>query len=167
LAENQIVNPYKILLGNQGYIKIDDYEIAELKNLEIKIVPEMKEINLLNSVTKGKLPISFNGVINFEFNKIYSRFIPSVVESSKYLQLFTFNLEAVVYSTDKKDEERTFIGNCWLEGDIDVFSLKSDNDFLTQKFQAGFQVESLSFENILSDNEEKGSDNDWSTESYW
>jgi hypothetical protein len=167
LEKNKIINPYKILLGNQGYIKIDDYEIAELKNLEIKIIPEMKEINLLNSVTKGKLPINFNGTINFEFNKIYSRFIPAVLESSKYLQLFTFNLEAVVYSTNKKGEERIFIGNCWIEGDIDIFSLKAENDFLTQKFQAGFQIETLSFENVITDDEEKGGENDWSTESYW
>jgi hypothetical protein len=167
VGEQKIINPNTVLLSNQGYIKIDDYEIAELKSLEIKIVPETKEINLLNSVTKGKLITNVSGVINFEFNKIYSRFIPAVLESSKYLQLFTFSLEATVYSTNKKDEERLFIGNCWLEGDIELISLKSDTELLTQKFQAGFQVESASFENVLTNNEDEENDNDWSTQSYW
>jgi hypothetical protein len=159
------INPYSILLSNQGYMKIDDYEIAELKELQIKIVPEMREIGLLNSVTKGKIPININGVIDFEFNKIYSRFIPSVLEASKLLQLFTFSLEAVVYSPNKENEERIFIDTCWLEGDIDIFSLKADNDLLTQKFQAGFKVETADFYNIIDDIDDKGDDNDWATSS--
>jgi hypothetical protein len=148
-------------------MKINDYEIAELKNLEIKIVPEMKEIGLLNTVTKGKLITNVSGVINFEFNKIYSRFIPAVLEASKYLQLFTFSLEAVVHTPNKENEEGIFIGTCWLEGDIDLFSLKADNDFLTQKFQAGFKVESADFSSFISDSEDTESDKDWATTSYW
>jgi hypothetical protein len=148
-------------------MKINDYEIAELKNLEIKIVPEMKEIGLLNTVTKGKLITNVSGMINFEFNKIYSRFVPAVLEAYKYLQLFTFSLEAVIHSPDKTNEEGIFIDTCWLEGDIDIFSLKSDNDFLTQKFQAGFKIESADFSSILSDNEDRETDKDWATTSYW
>ena len=164
---SETINPNDVLLSNQGYMKIDDIEIAELKDLEIKITPEMKEISLLNSVSKGKFITSINGVINFEINKIYSRFVPSVLEASKYLQLFSFSLEASVHAPKKenhkyRDEETIYIGNCWLEGDIDIFSLKSEADFLTQKFQAGFQIESAEFTDIIDDHKK----DDWETLSY-
>lgn len=152
------INPNEIILSNQGYIKIDDYEIAELKSLEIKIVPEMKEIGLLNSVTKGKLITNVNGVINFEFNKIYSRFIPAVLECARYGQPFYFSLEAGLKAPPKaknkhREEESISIGICWLEGDIELLSLKSDTELLTQKFQAGFKVESAKFDETIDDEE--------------
>jgi hypothetical protein len=160
----QIINPNDVLFSNQGYMKIDDIEIAELKELQIKLTPEMRELSLLNSVTKGKIPINITGSITFEFNKIYSRFAPAILEASKYLQLFTFSLEATVNTPDEKEEESIYIGNCWIEGDIDLFSLKADNDFLTQKFQAGFQIESADFSNIIDDGEQTGN-SDWMTTS--
>ncbi|WP_035790283.1 phage tail tube protein [Clostridium beijerinckii] len=153
------VDPYKILLSNQGYMKIDNVEIAELKELEIKVVPDVKEINLLNSVTKGKFMTSLNGIITFEFNKVYSRFKPAMLECLKYLQYFTFTLEANVKNVDD-DYESIYIGNCWLEGDMNLFSLKADTDFLTEKFTAGFQIESAQFVDVIQDK------HDWETSSY-
>lgn len=152
-------NPYKILLSNQGYMKIDNIEIAELKELEIKVVPEVKEINLLNSVTKGKFMTALNGQITFEFNKIYSRFKPAMLECLKYLQFFSFTLEANVKNVDG-DYESIYIGNCWLEGDMNLFALKAETDFLTEKFQAGFQVESAQYVDIIQDKHK------WETNSY-
>lgn len=156
----KVINPNEILIGNKGYMKIDDIELAELKSLKIKITPDMKEISLLNSVTKGKFPINVNGTIDFEFNKIYSRFVPIVLESYKYLQPFCFKLEANVHKTSSDRDETIYIGNCWLEGDIELFSLESEGNLLTQKFQAGFQIESAVFEEIINDN------NEWSSLSY-
>jgi hypothetical protein len=155
-----IINPYDILIGNNGFLKIDDIELAELKELEIKMNPEMKEIPLLNSVSKGKFMTSINGTITFELNKIYSRFIPSVLESYKYLQPFCFNLEATVHKKNSLEEESIYIGNCWLEGEMDLFSLKAEGDLLTQKFNAGFQIESAQFTSILDDG------NEWESLSY-
>lgn len=152
-------DPYKILLSNQGYMKIDNIEIAELKELEIKVVPEVKEINLLNSVTKGKFMTALNGQINFEFNKIYSRFKPAMLECLKYLQFFSFTLEANVKNADG-DYESIYIGNCWLEGDMNLFALKAETDFLTEKFTAGFQVESAQYVDIIQDKHK------WETNSY-
>lgn len=161
-----VINPYDVVLANQGFMKIDNIEIAELKDLEIKIVPEMKEIALLNSVSKGKFPTNFNGTITFEINKTYSRFKPTILECAKYLQLFTFSLEATVFSGKKKNnqykaEETIYIGNCWIEGDITLFALKSDNDFLTEKFSAGFQIESADFTDVIDDNQD-----DWESLSH-
>jgi hypothetical protein len=156
---SKVVDPYKILLSNQGYMKIDNIEIAELKSLEIKIVPDIKEITLLNSVTKGKFMTALNGTINFEFNKIYSRFKPAMLECLKYLQFFSFTLEANVKNA-KGDYESIYIGNCWLEGDMNLFELKADNDFLTEKFTAGFEIESAQYVDIIKDK------HDWATSSY-
>lgn len=117
------VDPYKILLSNQGYMKIDNVEIAELKELEIKVIPDVKEITLLNSVTKGKFMTALNGIITFEFNKVYSRFKPAMLECLKYLQYFSFTLEANV-KNQQGDYESIYIGNCWLEGDMNLFFFK-------------------------------------------
>lgn len=155
------ISPYDVLTGNQGFMKIDGIEIAELKSLEIKIVPEMKEVTLLNSVTKGKFVTSFSGKITFELNKVYSRFKPTVLEASKNLQLFSFTLEAVVRNVNKTKEERVYISNCWLEDDISIFALNAENDFLTEKFSAGFQIESAEFDDIVDDGKD-----DWESNSY-
>lgn len=152
-------NPYKVLLSNQGYMKIDNIEIAELKSLEIKVIPEIKEITLLNSVTKGKFMTALNGSITFEFNKVYSRFKPAMLECLKYLQFFSFTLEANVKNTSG-DYESMYIGNCWLEGDMDLFALKADTELLTEKFTAGFQIESAEYVDIIQD------EHDWETNSY-
>lgn len=147
----KVLDPNKVLTGNKGYLKINHHEIAELKELEIKIVPEMKEISLISSVTKGKMITNVAGVITFELYKVFSRFKPIVLECSKLLQPFTFSLEATVYTPNKEDEEIICISNCWLEGDITLLALKSENDFLTEKYEAGFQIESANFEDIISD----------------
>ncbi|AQR93394.1 phage tail tube protein [Clostridium saccharoperbutylacetonicum] len=154
------IDPYRVLIGNKGHMKIDGIEIAELKNLKIKITPEMKEISLLDSVTKGKIMTNVSGKITFEFNKIYSRFKPAVLECYKYLQPFSFTLEATVYTPDKSGEETIYIGNCWLDGDIDIFELNADADFLTEKFDAEFQIESADFTDVIDDKHE------WETKSY-
>jgi hypothetical protein len=164
-SENTVINAYDILIGNQGYMKMsaddnNDIELAELKNLTIKLTPDMKEISLLNSVTKGKIMTNVNGLITFELNKIYSRFIPAVLESYKYLQLFCFRLEASIHKINSNDNETIYIGNCWLEQDIDIFNLNAEGELLSQKFTAGFQIESANFSDILDDQ------NDWESLNY-
>ena len=164
--DKQTINPYNVIIANQGFMKIDNIEIAELKDLEIKIVPDIKEFELLNSATKGKIVTSFNGTITFEIHKVYSRFKPAILECAKKLHLFTFTLEASVYAPKKnnrqhREEETIYIGNCWIEGDINLFALKSEADFLTEKFQAGFQIESASFTDVIDDGEDE-----WETLSY-
>ena len=99
------IDPNKVLLSNRGYMKLNDIELAELKSLEIKVTPEMKEIILLNTVTKGKIMTSITGKITFEINKIYSRFKPTVLECYKYLLPFSFSLEATVKNNDKYNRE--------------------------------------------------------------
>jgi hypothetical protein len=152
------INPYEVLLANKGYLKIDGIEMAELKELEIKLTPDTKEIPLMNSATKGEVNTSYKGAITFEINKVYSRFKPAILECAKSLKQFTFNLEATVYKPNSEgDEEETiYISNCWIKGDVNLFTLKSDNDFLSEKYEAGFKVENADFTETIDDEQ-----NDW------
>ena len=152
------INPYDILFGNKGNLKIDDIEIAELKDLEIKLTPETEEVGMMNSATNGEVNTSYKGDITFELNKIYSRFKPKILECAKNLKPFIFNLEATVYKPSNSDEtERIYIANCWIKGDINLFALKAENDFLTEKYEAGFKIENCEIEETLDDT------NDWNT----
>lgn len=151
--QGNTINPYDVLLGNKGYLKIDDIEIAELKDLEVKMTPDTKEISLMNSATKGEVSTSYKCTITFELNKIYSRFKPALLECAKLLQPFTFNLEATVYSPNGQTEETITINDCWIKGDITLFALKSENDFLTEKYEAGFKIENANFSEIIDDDQ--------------
>lgn len=148
------INPYDILLANKGFLKIDDVELAELKDLEIKLTAETKEVGLMNSSTKGEVTTSYKGTINFELNKLYSRFKPAILEAAKNLKPFTFNLEASVYKPSDNDvQERIYIAKAWIKGDVNLFALKSDNDFLSEKYEAGFLIENASFDDEIADGE--------------
>jgi hypothetical protein len=153
MADNKL-NPYDILLGNKGTLKIDDIEIAELKDLEIKLTTETKEVGLMNSSTKGEVTTSYKGDISFELNKVYSRFKPAILDCAKNLKPFTFNLEATVKRPTNEDEqERIYITNCWIKGDINLFALKAENDFLTEKYEAGFLIENCQLDDVIEDGE--------------
>lgn len=153
MADNKL-NPYDILLGNKGTLKIDDIEIAELKDLEIKLTTETKEVGLMNSSTKGEVTTSYKGDISFELNKVYSRFKPAILDCAKTLKPFTFNLEATVKRPTNEDEqERIYISNCWIKGDINLFALKAENDFLTEKYEAGFLIENCELDDVIDDGE--------------
>jgi hypothetical protein len=145
------INPNKVLMGNKGILKINGYELAELKELEIKIVPEIKEIATIDSKTKGKMAVNYNGVLSFELYKVYSRFKPALLECAKNLSLFSFKLEATVYTPDKKYDERVVIDECWLDGETVLLSLKADGDFLSDKFTGGFKIESIRFDDTIDD----------------
>ena len=160
------LNPYEVILSNQGYMKIDGIEIAELKELRISISPEFEERKLLNSVTKAKILTGVNGVIKFQINKVYSRFKPSVLECYKYCQPFYFSLEAGVKAPKKhshkhREEESISIDICWLEDDLDLLYLKSDAELVTETYTAGFVIESADFTEIIDDEE-----GDWESLSF-
>lgn len=137
MSKGNTINPNDVILANKGVMKIDDIEIAELKDLEIKLTADTKEIALMNSATKGEVNVSYKGTITFEINKVYSRFKPAILECAKSLQQFSFNLEATSYTPNESAEETIYISKCWIKGDITLFTLKSDNDLLTEKYEAG------------------------------
>jgi hypothetical protein len=86
--------------------------------------------------------------------KVYSRFKPAILTCAKSLLPFTFNLEATVYSpSDSSKEERIYISDCWIKGDINLFALKAENDFLTEKYEGGFKVENVEIDDIIADGE--------------
>jgi hypothetical protein len=149
-----VLNPYDVLLANNGTLKIDDVELAELKSLEVKMTADTKELGMMNSATKGEVTTAYKGDITFELNKVYSRFKPEILRCAKALIPFTFNLEATVHkSTDTDQEERIYIANCWIKGDINLFTLKADNDFLSETYTAGFKIEDCDFDDAIDDGE--------------
>nr|DAH73311.1 MAG TPA: tail tube protein [Caudoviricetes sp.] len=135
-------------------MKINEIEIAELKNLEITTSPDTKEIGLMNSPTKGEVNVAFKGTIKFEINKVYSRFKPAILDCQKKVRPFVFNLEATVRTPDGESEESVAVSNCWLKGDMTIFALNSDNDFLSESYEAGFSIENLEFTDIIDDGNE-------------
>jgi hypothetical protein len=148
------IDPNSVILSNKGCMKINSIEIAELKELEIKLTPDTKEIALMNSATKGEVNTSYKGTITFEINKLYSRFKPAILECAKTLQPFLFNLEATVYNPDESGEETIYISKCWIKGDVTLFALKSDTEFLSEKYEAGFQIENADFTDTIDDGED-------------
>jgi hypothetical protein len=154
LSTGSIIKPNEVLLANKGFLKLDDnVEIAELKDLEIKMTAETKEIALMNSATKGEINTSYKGTVTFEIYKLYSRFKPAILAGAQSLTPFTFKIEATVYTPDTKNEESIVIDSCWIKGDITLFALKAENDFLTEKYEAGFRIEDVSFQDTIDDGE--------------
>lgn len=148
------INPYSVLLSNKGYMKINEIEIAELKNLEITTSPDTKEIGLMNSPTKGEVNVAFKGTIKFEIHKVTTRFKQAILEAQKKVRPFVFTLEATVYTPDGEGEESININKCWLKGDMTLFKLNADNDFLSESYEAGFSIENFEYTGIIEDGEE-------------
>lgn len=148
------INPYDVLLANKGYMKINEIEIAELKKLEIKSTPDTKEISLMNSATKGEVNVAYKGTITFEIHKVSTRFKRAILEAQKNLQPFIFKLEASVFTPKGDSEESIIIDDCWIKGDLSLFQLNAENDFLGESFEAGFMIENFEYTDIIDDGEE-------------
>ena len=147
------INPADIVLSHKGNIKINGIELAELSKIEIKASPEKKTIGIMNSATKGEITTSYTGTIDFELSKVYSRFKPTLLECAKKLEPFNFSLECTTYNPKGNGEEDLTIENCWMNGDILLAQLNAEGDFLKETYQAGFEIESAYFDDMLDDGE--------------
>ena len=105
---NTNLNPSDVILSNSGYLKINGVELAELKNIEITMSPEVKSLAVMNSPSKAEIATGYTGNISFGINKVYSRFKPALLEAAKELRPFNFTLECVTYSADKNNQEAIF-----------------------------------------------------------
>lgn len=148
-----IMNATEAILSNKGYIRINGIDLAELNSIEVKITPEKKTIGIMNSATKGEIITSYTGTIDFELHKVFSRFTPALLKCAKELKQFKFELECTTYNPTGDNEETLTIGNCWMNGEVILAQLKADADFVNNKFSAGFQIESASFDDELDDGE--------------
>lgn len=148
---NTNLNPSEVILSNSGYLKINGVELAELKNIEITMSPEVKSLAVMNSPSKAEIATGYTGNISFGINKVYSRFKPALLEAAKELRPFNFTLECVTYSADKNNQEAIYIDNCWFKGDIQLMALNAEGDFITETYEAGFGIESAEYTDILDD----------------
>lgn len=150
------IDSSKVLLSNKGYIRINGIELAELKNIEVKVVPNIVKKNGMNSASTFEFITSVEGVINFEIYKIYSRFKPEILKQIKNLNMFVFDLQCVTFNNDYTKEESLFIKSCWMNGEVVLAQLNADVDFLTEKYKAGFMVELANFldHGVIDDGED-------------
>lgn len=152
--ESLKLNPYDVIRTNSGYMKINNIEMAELKELEISIEPNVKNLPIMNSATDAEIATSYKCTVSFKLNKTYSRFKPAILEAAKNLQNFMFDLEGTNYTPDGKQEESIFISDCWIKGKTTLMKLASENDFGEDSFEAGFMIENADYTNIVDDGEQ-------------
>lgn len=156
-----VLDPNNVLLSNKGYIKVDQVELAELNSIEIKITPETKTMGIMNSPTKAEIIVGYTGTITMELHKQYSRFKPALLECAKKQRPFNFTLECTVNSpNDDGEQESIYIDNCWFKGELTLAQLKADGEFLNEKFECGFSIETAEFTDTIDDGE------DWKSINY-
>ena len=122
---------------------INNIEIAELQNLEIKINYETTPYKIANSASNAKLVTGVNGTFSFTIAKTSSRFKPRLLASAKEGKLFVFDLYAEI--------EDIFIKDCWVEGTFDVLNINAKTDFVMESFSGGFIVENATYEYSTQD----------------
>ena len=69
-------------------------------------------------------------------------------------------MEATVYNPQKDKQESIYIDNCWFKGDINLFTLKAEGDFLSEKYSAGFTIESSEFTDVI---DSERTDTEWTS----
>ncbi|WP_315074071.1 phage tail tube protein [uncultured Clostridium sp.] len=148
------LKPTDIVRTNKGYIKINGIELAELKDCEVSIEPNTKNLPLMNSASDGEVTMSYKCTISFKLNKRYSRFKPAILEAAKKLQNFVFDFEGTNYTPDGNEEESIAITDAWIKGKTTLMKLASENDFGEDAFEAGFLVENADYTNVIDDGEE-------------
>jgi hypothetical protein len=148
------LNPYDVIRTNKGYIKVNGIELAELKECEITIEPNVKNLPIMNSATDAEVTMSYKCTISFKLNKVYSRFKPAILEAAKKLQNFVFDFEATNYTPDGKAEESIAITDAWIKGKTTLMKLASENDFAEDAFEAGFMIENSNFTNVIEDGQD-------------
>ena len=152
------IDPNTVMLSNQGYIKINEIEIAELKDIKIWFEVETTKVNMIGIRQRGEVITDVQGRLSFSIYKIYSRFKKTLIECYKAGQPFYFTLELTTQGRVKNHngnttEEDISIGLCWLDKDITIAELNADANLLSESFEGGFMIESLSMDS-LQDGEE-------------
>lgn len=155
---SRVINPYDVILSNKGYMKINEIEIAELKDIEISFETDLSKIKMLGTLQNGEVITDVQGVIKFSFHKITSRFKQKAIECYKKGNPFTFKLELTTKGSIKDSfgnyvEEDVFIGVCWLNKGFTIAELNADAKFLSDTYTAGFLITSLEFNPISDGNE--------------
>lgn len=151
------LDPYDVVRTNKGYMKINGVDLAELKECEVNIEPNVKTLPIMNSASDAEVTMSYKCTISFKLNKKYSRFKPAILEAAKKLQNFVFDFEATNYTPDGEQEESIAITNAWIKGKTTLMKLASENDFGEDTFEAGFMIENSDYTNVIDDGEDWGS----------
>lgn len=148
------LKPTDIVRTNSGYMKVNNIELAELKELKVSIKPNTKKLPLMNHASDGEVTMSYECKITFKLNKRYSRFKPAILAAAKKLQDFKFDFESTSYTPDGNEEESLFISDCWINGEVVLAELNSETDFAEETFEAGFMIENSDYTSIIDDGED-------------
>lgn len=148
------LKPTDIVKTNKGYMKINGIELAELKECEVTIEPNIKNLPLMNSASDAEVTMSYKCTISFKLNKRYSRFKPAILKAAKQLQNFIFDFESTNYTPNGEEEESIAITDAWIKGKTTLMKLASENDFAEDAFEAGFMIENSDYTNVIDDGED-------------
>nr|DAH73309.1 MAG TPA: tail tube protein [Caudoviricetes sp.] len=159
-AGTTIINPNDVMVSNQGYIKINGIEIAELSEAKIWFEVETSKVNRIGTRQRGEIITDVQGKLTVTIHKIYSRFKSEIINAYRKGQPFYFNLELTTFGRVRdanggKTEEDINIGYCWFNKDITIAELNSEGNFLNEVYEGGFVIDSLSI-NPISDGEQWG-----------
>lgn len=130
---------------------INNIEIAELQNLEIKINYETTPYKIANAASNAKLVTGVNGTFSFTIAKTSSRFKPRLLASAKEGKLFVFDLYAEIEDISGTGLEGVFIKDCWVEGTFNLLNINAKTDFVMESFSGGFIVENATYEYSTQD----------------
>lgn len=155
----QRINPNDVMISNQGYIKINGIEIAELSQAKIWFEVETQKVNRIGTRQRGEIITDVQGKLSITIYKIYSRFKSEIINAYRKGQPFYFNLELTTFGRvdgkENLEEESINIGCCWFNKDITIAELNADGNILNETYEGGFMIDSLSIKSI-SDGEQWG-----------
>lgn len=153
-AGTSVIEPNDVILSNYGYIKINEVEIAELKDIKIWFETETTKVSMIGMRQRGSVITDVQGRFSFTIYKIYSRFKEEVMKCYRQGKPFYFNLELTTKgrkrdSNGNETEESISIGLCWIDGNITISELDADAKFLNETYEGGFMIDSLNISPIL------------------
>lgn len=93
----QRINPNDVMISNQGYIKINGIEIAELSEAKIWFEVETSKVNMIGTRQRGEIITDVQGKLSITIYKVYSRFKEEVIKAYRKGQPFYFNLELTTF----------------------------------------------------------------------
>lgn len=144
----QRINPNDVMISNQGYIKINGIEIAELSQAKIWFETETQKVNMIGTRQRGEIITDVQGKLSITIYKVYSRFKAEVIKAYRKGQPFYFNLELTTFGrvnngNNVNTEEDINIGCCWFNKDFTIAELNADGNILNETYEGGFMIDSL------------------------
>lgn len=150
---NSLKNVKDVILQNKGFVTINGVELLELQECKIKMVPQSKELNVMNSMSVLERKTAYKCTIEFKIAKMYTRFKKQLLKDAKRLQETVYDFTGVC-ENDNGEQESYRITDAWFNGEITLLELNSKADFSTETYTMGFMVENCNIKDSIDDEED-------------